>query len=310
MLTMPLFFYSTTLVWIDDDGFFVKVVAGAFKKDYRVKTFLSPNSFLKFFEEYRATSENLSFLQRNNGNDGYEVSHRLPVDIDFQTIIGLYYNKHRINDISAIVVDFKMPKMTGLDLMKQIPPSAIKRILLTGEAEDELAIASFNDNIIDRFVHKGDATFAADLRLYIKQMAICYFKDLTRPLLAHMEVEHRIPQSDPEFIDFFDKWMCLNNIIEYFVFDKNGSMLVTNQQGHVFYFVIHTERTLEEFSELYASDKAVTFFVNAVKQRYKIPFFGLFSEAWEFDSTKWTNYFYSPEVFQGRERYYWKAIAQ
>lgn len=310
MLTMPLFFYSTTLVWVDDDGFFVKVVAGAFRQDYRVKIFLSPNSFLKFFEEYHATTDNLSFLQRNNGADDYDVYHRLPVDIDFQTIIDLYHNKGRINDISAIIVDFKMPKLTGLELMKQILPSAIKRILLTGEAENELAIAAFNDNIIDRFVHKGDASFAADLRLYVKQMAMQYFCALTKPLLAHLEVEHRLPQSDPVFIDFFDKWACLNNIVEYFVFDKSGSMLVADQKGQKIYFIIHTEQTLDEFSELHASDKAVTFFVNAVIQRYKIPFFGLFREAWEVESTQWTNHFYSPEVLQGRERYYWKAIAE
>jgi CheY-like chemotaxis protein len=232
------------------------------------------------------------------------------VDIDFQTMVNLYHNKERGNDISALIVDFKMPKLTGLELMKQILPSAIKRILLTGEAENELAIAAFNANTIDRFVHKGDSSFAADLRLYVKQMTTQYFCDLTKPLLAHMEVEHRLPQSDPVFIDFFDKWACLNNIVEYFVFDKNGSMLVADQQGQVFYFIIHTEKTLDEFSELHASDKSVKFFVNAVMQRYKIPFFGLFREAWEFESTQWTNHFYSPEVLQGRERYYWKAIAE
>jgi CheY-like chemotaxis protein len=202
MLIMPLFFYSTTLIWVDDDGFFVKIVADPFRKDYRVKIFLSPSSFLKFFEEYNATTDNLSFLQKNNGDDDYDVNHRLPVDIDFQTIIDLYHNKGRVNDISAIIVDFKMPKLTGLELMKQIFPSAIKRILLTGEAENELAITAFNDNAIDRFVHKGDSSFAADLRLYVKQMTTQYFCDLTKPLLAHMEVGHRVPQSDPVFIDF------------------------------------------------------------------------------------------------------------
>lgn len=310
MLIMPLFFYSTTLVWVDDDGFFIKVVAGAFRKDYRVKVFLSPHSFLGFFENYVSASERISFLRTSNGDDDYEVNHRVPVDIDFQAIIDLYRNKERGNDISAIIVDFKMPKLTGLELMKKILHSAIKRILLTGEAENQLAVAAFNNNSIDRFVNKGDSTFASDLKLYIKQLTTQYFCDLTKPLLAHLEVEHRLPHSDPIFIDFFDKWMCVNNIVEYFVFDKSGSMLVADQQGHVFYFVIHTERTLEEFSELHASDNAVKFFVNAVRQRYKIPFFGLFREAWEFDSTQWTNHFYSPEVLQGRERYYWKAIAQ
>lgn len=310
MLTMPLFFYSTMLVWVDDDEFFVRTIANTFTKDYCIKIFLSPNSFTDFFSKYIPISENISFLRGSNGDNDYEINHRLPVEIDFQTIIDLYNNKQRCHDISTIIVDFKMPQLTGLDLMKKTPVSIIKRILLTGEAENELAVAAFNHNIIDRFVHKGNANFAADLKLYVKQLSTQYFSDMTKPLLAHLEVEYRLPQSDPIFIDFFNSWMAINNIVEYFIFDKNGSMLVTNESGESFCFIIHTERSLDAFSELHATNKSVKLFVNAVTQRYKIPFFGLFREGWEFESTQWAHYFYAPEVFQGRERYYWKSIAQ
>ena len=37
MLTMPLFFYQTTLVWVDDDAFFIKVIADTFKREYLTK---------------------------------------------------------------------------------------------------------------------------------------------------------------------------------------------------------------------------------------------------------------------------------
>lgn len=308
MLTMPLFFYQTTLVWVDDDAFFIKVIADTFKREYLTKIFFSPKSFLDFFNTYEATVESACFLRSSNGDDDYEVNHRLPVEMDFQRIIDLYQNKNRIHDISVIIVDFKMPGLTGLELMQQIKSSAVKRILLTGEAEDQLAITAFNDNSIDRFVRKGDCNFSSSLNLYIRQVTTQYFCDLTKPLLTHLEAEYRLPQSDPVFIDFFDKWVCINNIVEYFVFDKNGSMLAVDQQGKLFYFVIHTEHSLEAFCELHNADKTVKLFINAIQKRHKIPFFGLFREAWEFEPPQWADHFYSPEILRGREQYYWRVV--
>lgn len=307
---MPLLFYSTTLVWVDDDVFFIKTIAESFRRNYHAKVCFSPNSFLSFFEDYYSIIENISFFNSSNGDDDYEINHRLPIEVDFQCIIDLYKNKERFNDISVVIVDFKMPELTGLELMKRIKPSGIKRILLTGEAEDQLAITAFNDNSIDRFVRKSDCNFLSSLNLYIRQVTIQYFCDITKPLLTHLEADYRLPQSDPVFIDFFDKWMSINNIVEYFVFDKNGSMLTVDQQGKIFYFVLHTERSLEAFCELHNTDKAVKLFINAIEKRHKIPFFGLFREAWEFDSPQWVNHFYSPEILRGREQYYWRVVEQ
>ena len=308
MLVMPLFFYPTTLTWIDDDGFFIKIVSDTFKEQgYRCKIYLSAASFLKFWEEYQATTDKISFFATPDDND-YEVNHELPVHVNFKSIIDLYYNKDRIKDMSAIIVDFKMPGVTGIELMQKLSEATIKRILLTGEPDDQLAIDAFNEGIIERFVRKRDCNFISDLNFYINRLTTQYFCDITKPLLSHLEADYFLPQSDPIFIDFFVQWAQINNIVEYFLFDKNGSMLAINKQGEAFYFVIHTERSLEAFIELHEEEKDAQFLISTIVKRHKIPFFGLFKESWEFEPAQWGHYFYAPEVLVGRETYYWKAI--
>ena len=46
-------------------------------------------------------------------------------------------------------------------------------------------------------------------------------------------------------------------------------------------------------------------YVNAVSLRQKIPFFGIGLESWQYDFNEWSQYFYAPEIINGRENYYW-----
>jgi hypothetical protein len=48
--------------------------------------------------------------------------------------------------------------------------------------------------------------------------------------------------------------------------------------------------------------------VDKVTMRELIPFFGVGKEAWQFKSNEWNQHFYVPNVFSGREKYYWYIL--
>lgn len=58
--------------------------------------------------------------------------------------------------VDAIVSDYNMPKMTGLDLLSRIRGTHpdIVRILLTARADVHLAVSALNDGIVHRFLLK------------------------------------------------------------------------------------------------------------------------------------------------------------
>lgn len=123
---------------------------------------------------------------------------------------------------------------------------------------------AFNDGIIDCFIRKDELALTTDLLSYIQKLHIHYFVDMTKPFLTHLEADYKLPQSDPIFINFFYDWCRNNEIIEYYLIDKNGTFLTINKDGHAKYFLTHTDRSLETFTELYQEDKEVSSFVQSV----------------------------------------------
>ncbi|WP_306251079.1 hybrid sensor histidine kinase/response regulator [Parvularcula sp. IMCC14364] len=60
------------------------------------------------------------------------------------------------DDIGVIVADMKMPEMNGIELLKRVRAEApdIRRIMLTGNSDEETAIAAVNEGQVMRFLRK------------------------------------------------------------------------------------------------------------------------------------------------------------
>ncbi len=63
-------------------------------------------------------------------------------------------------DIAVILTDMKMPKMNGVELLKKVKKNAphIRRMMLTGNSDQETAIAAVNDGSVMRFLRKPCTT--------------------------------------------------------------------------------------------------------------------------------------------------------
>ena len=60
------------------------------------------------------------------------------------------------DDIGVIVADMKMPEMNGIELLKRVKAEApdIRRIMLTGNSDEETAIEAVNEGQVMRFLRK------------------------------------------------------------------------------------------------------------------------------------------------------------
>ncbi len=60
------------------------------------------------------------------------------------------------NEIAVIVADMKMPGMNGIELLKAVQEKApaVRRLMLTGNADLETAVAAINDGKVMRFLSK------------------------------------------------------------------------------------------------------------------------------------------------------------
>jgi CheY-like chemotaxis protein len=62
----------------------------------------------------------------------------------------------RNRPIDAVVSDYEMPRMNGLDLLQQVRMTRpdVLRVLLTGQADVQLAMRALNEGAADRFLLK------------------------------------------------------------------------------------------------------------------------------------------------------------
>ncbi len=304
MKALPLVYYPTTVNWVDDDILFLKTISQAVKSERPCQTYLTPKECLLRLQYQTPALASLPLFKSYVDHDEYGTSHHIPVDADLLALSSLRNNPERFNDVSVVVVDYHMPGMTGIELCRELQGQPVKKILLTGAADQQLAIEAFNEKIIDCFLRKDNPNLVCELQSFVRSLSQQYFRDLTQSLLVHLEVENKLPITDPVYIEFFHGWCTANKIIEYYLIDKNGSFLATDDAGKIHYLIVHTDKTLDAFTESHHDDE-VSDFLESVVKRQKIPFFGVAKEAWKFDVNNWPEHFYSPLVIEGKERYYY-----
>ncbi len=100
-----------------------------------------------------------------------------------------------------------MPEMNGLEFLFNVKNPFIKKVLLTGQADMELAIKAFNKQLIDQFIDKHDPKLRLKLNSIIETFQDQYFRNtyklITDPIISNQRDGYLV---DPEFQTFF---LCL-----------------------------------------------------------------------------------------------------
>ena len=308
MKALPLFYYPTTIAWLDDDNLFLTSAQKCFGENQQVKPFAHPNDCLQFFKHYQSLLSNLNFMRAGVEYENYDAPEHLPIDLNIEAFAQLREHPARYQEISVMIVDYHMPDMNGIELCRQLHYQPMKKILLTGEADQHQAVAAFNEGTIDCFLRKDSPTLVVDIQKHLQALKQQYFYSYANPLLLHLETEHQLALSDQAFIKFFKAWCEMHHIQEYYPMDKYGNLLVVDQHGKTSHFIIHTDYTLNAFTELNGDEEEGAILIQAVASRKKVPFFGIGKASWQCAVTDWDKYFYVPQVFEGRERYYWVVV--
>lgn len=309
MNQLPLVYHPTTLYWVDDDSLFLNIATDRFKEDHVIKTSLSPKETIDFFSGYQSHIKPSIFLRGCVEHEDYDLTNHLPVDLDFDKVRQVRNSFQKLKDIAVMIVDYRMPEMSGIDLCKQLSSIPTKKILLTGNANFEEAVNAFNDRIINCFICKDNPNIDTMLSEKIESLSREYFIDRTKPLLHHIEANSRLPHSDPIFVNFFNSLCKDRTVREFYLSDKDGGILLVDSNENLTYLVIHTDNTLNNFVDLHSKENEAIFFVKSVHDRSKIPFFGIGKEMWGPQTISWSDYFYNPDILEGREKYYWALVS-
>jgi CheY-like chemotaxis protein len=302
---IPCFYHPTMPVFVDDDPHFLNTMTTALKKHYISKAFSEPQKALQFLQQYQKPTFIEECLKTQ---DDEQPDHRF-IDFNINAIHEQAYNPHRFETIAVVIVDHMMP-LNGLVFCEHIKHPFLKKILLTGETDEKIAVNAFNKGLIHRYLRKDDPLLIPLLEKTIAELQQEYFAEQSEMIIGamavHSDVWGKSYFNDPGFADIFYPFYAQQKPTEFYLASLSGSFLFLNEQGVESQLTVVDEalmRTFEELIDEEANEDAAEM-LTAIQSREKI----LIShqQTMKLDPAEWLPHLHSAKCVEsdGRRYYY------
>ncbi len=151
---------------------------------------------------------------------------------------------------NVLVVDYSMPAMTGLDVLKALPQWPAQRVLLTGQADESMAVKAFNQRLINQFIPKQHPQIGQYLAQAVHELN-------TSPLPAHdsiwrnaLKKEHYAVLQTDAVQDALASLVQERSWVEYCVLAEPFGILGINAQAVPQWLQLEQNHDLPDAAEL------------------------------------------------------------
>jgi CheY-like chemotaxis protein len=216
-LILPLC-HPTSVVLVDDNTDFLHNLSLHLDPMLAFHLFEHPSAALRKIDG----EKKLQSLLRAHQGPEESLPGRQLVDLDIGGLWRRVTLPTRFDLTSVAVVDYDMPEMNGLEFCRRLGGSDVRKILLTGKADEAIAISAFNNGLIDRYIVKQRADALEMLNMEILDLQLRFMAELLRPLTEVIASGSFRFLKDPAFIDYFQRQHADFNIVEEFPASTRG----------------------------------------------------------------------------------------
>ena len=243
-MNLSLFQSPGTIVFLDDDPGYLDMLALVLPQDWHIRFFLRPQSCIHHLMlETNAWENDLANQQQILTRWRELGTPLIPQILDYWSTTERYA-------LSRIcVVDYSMPAMNGLQALERLEDWHGARILLTGQADEQIAVKAFNYGLIEQFIPKQTPDISQRLIEAIQRlqmMASGRQPPLWRATLSQRQYTLlRSPSISAELSAFVSKrW------IEHVVIGHPFGILGRDADGNVGWLQLEPASGLDELAEL------------------------------------------------------------
>jgi CheY-like chemotaxis protein len=306
MNSMPLCMFPTKVLLVDDDILSLKRLhSGLDDTRFTYQTFNDPHKALKFLNDDQKIDSFVNRLIYQPDEDRWQHA---KIDVNIYDLMKEIYNPSRFETVSTVVVDFAMPGMNGLEFCEKIKDPAVQKLLLTGEADEHLAVQAFNKGLIHQYIKKQDPIVLKVLNQALFDAQQSYFSKVSH-LMFEVATFRSKPTClrDPIFIKFFEKLLQEKNIIEYYLFEITGNFLLLDEDSKAYgLFTYNKDQLNMWYEDLSEKDSAPEHLLKDLKAHKKMICFHDKNSISIPAGKEWPKYSHTLKKLEGgKETYYY-----
>lgn len=276
---LPCIYFPTKILMVDDNLAFLENIRLAIDDYQNVDIYTNPVELIRKLSDYNAILSSINLIS-NIDVDETDEDNVLSINYKkLQDII--YYDR----EISVIVVDYSMPEMNGIEFFNKIKSFPAKKIMLTGEADNQIAVNAFNEGLIDRFIVKGGENVAETLNLYVRDLMVQYFIDCKVNNL--ISIENNIKESR-DYKNIATDWIKEKNICRFYQIDQNGSLIGEDRNNNQYCFYITNTDSFNSYEEIAKYQGADENIIEQLTLKKGVPVF-MTADSLKYTANEWLN---------------------
>jgi len=302
-MTLPIYQHPSTTVLVDDSASFLDSLRFQLGDHLPCKTFDDAIAAIAWLRAHSRASVPPNFF--SPGVDAF-ADQPLNVALHVERVCKLATDPQRFATPSVLVVDYSMPGMNGVQVCEAVRDLPCRRILLTGAADERIAIDAFNRGLIDLYIRKSDHDALERLENELQALQRRYFLEQAAPLRGLLPLHGYGFIDDPAIVALVGQLMERHDVVEYFLVHAPTGFLMLDREGKSWLLVVETVQSMQAHLEMAYDSGAPPSLLEALEQRLIIPDFsagdGMYSPAFGKD---WFRYTAPARICEGRQRYYW-----
>ncbi|PHQ78813.1 MAG: hypothetical protein COB66_08155, partial [Coxiella sp. (in: Bacteria)] len=226
---IPVFFHPTTVLIVDDDPGYLDLLQLALGNRFSIEIFTSGQEALYYIEQQQQiTTVTQEFLATPDKMGGVPIWHTI-------------HNERRFDVISSIIIDYAMPGMDGVAFCEKIKNFPLKKLMLTGEAGDGLAVEAFNKGLISQFIRKQQPQLTNTIIENLNELEQNHFNEKTQEILKYIAPSFQELLTNSSFINFFKIFCTKNKVTEYYPWTEADTWVLLSHKKVLGWLVVKKE---------------------------------------------------------------------
>ncbi len=151
--------------------------------------------------------------------------------------------------VKVLVVDYAMPGKNGLQVLQELPLLAADRILLTGQADTQIAVAAFNSHLIEQYIPKQSENIGRRIANSVDDMLLNVDVKKFDFWQAIFSAEQFTTLNQLAFDNQLHN-LLKTRWVDYVIISEPFGVLGFDAQGYAGWLQLETENSLKETAEM------------------------------------------------------------